>query len=188
MPKINWWKHTRALFGTGMGWITGKKKPSLVHSVVFGTILPGWFTFCSGQNFYRRQLLENFWLIDIDETSRRNLNNRVQCTYIYYWQTWGCVTHYLSYQVKKLFCDLTAVHRYLIVLENFLLVCFVGFHEIFYLWRLRENLKFRHLFDYSLISTRKEFTLKTTNVKTSTLKLQSRILSKRESCHSYPGL
>ena len=104
MPKIDWWKHTRALFGTEMGWITGKKKkkPSLVHSVVFGTILPGWFTFCSGQNFYRRQLLENFWLIDMDETSRRNLNNRVQCTYIYYWQTWGCVTHYLSYQVKKI--------------------------------------------------------------------------------------
>ena len=87
------------------GWdelLEKKKKPSLVHSVVFGTILPGWFTFCSGQNFYRRQLLENFWLIDMDETSRRNLNNRVQCTYIYYWQTWGCVTHYLSYQVKKI--------------------------------------------------------------------------------------
>ena len=101
----NWLMETHPCpfwYGNGMNYWEKKKKPSLVHSVVFGTILPGWFTFCSGQNFYRRQLLENFWLIDMDEVSRRNLNNRVQCTYIYYWQTWGCVTHYLSYQVKKI--------------------------------------------------------------------------------------
>ena len=173
-----------------MGWITGKKKkkPSLVHSVVFGTILPGWFTFCSGQNFYRRQLLENFWLIDMEEASRRNLNNRVQCTYIYYWQTWGCVTHYLSYQVKKIILRPDGGAQISYRLRKIPSGLFCGFSWNIYFWRLRENLEFHHLFDYSLISTRKEFTLKTTNVKTSTLKLQSRILSKRESCHSYPGL
>ena len=37
------------------------------------------------------------------------------------------------------------------------------------------------------ISTEKEFTLSTTNTKTSTLKL-STILNKPESCYSYPGL
>ena len=36
-----------------------KEKPSLVYSVVFGSIIPGWFTMCSGQILNRRRLFGN---------------------------------------------------------------------------------------------------------------------------------
>ena len=93
MKKINGWKTYWCTFCYGDELQEKKTSKSRTHSVVFGTILPGWFTKRSGKIFDRRQLLENLWFIDINEASRRNLKNIDQCANSYYWQTWGCVTH-----------------------------------------------------------------------------------------------
>ena len=113
-------KRTRALFVTGTN-CRRKKHPSLVHTVVFETILPGWFTKRSGKIFNRRQLLENLWFIDINEASRRNLKNIAQCANSYYWQTWGCVTHQTAHRspivLEKhpsgLFCGFSWNHHFI---------------------------------------------------------------------------
>ena len=49
------------------GRIAGKKKTSLVDSVVFGTILPGWFLYVPVKSLIVDDYL---WFIDMDEAAR----------------------------------------------------------------------------------------------------------------------